>query len=125
MEARQQKKLSSDFKKNINTKNFFTSFASVLGFILTHFFKILMFIIFSPLYLFIFIKNWILTGIMTSIVYSIAGFLYYSNLPQYQNKYVPEGTYSSLLWTDSRFYIILILSAVLAFFATVGQFTKD
>lgn len=123
MEARRHNRFSDDMKKSIDYRNIFSILGSITGFILYRFFKLLMFVIFSPLYIFMFIKNWVVIGTMTSIVYSIIGFLYYSNLPQYQNRYIPDGTFSSILWTDTRFYIVVTVSAVLALIATIGQFS--
>ncbi|HGD2962753.1 TPA: hypothetical protein ACIN81_000753 [Streptococcus agalactiae] len=121
MEARRHEKNLTDFKKSINSKSFYSSISSILSFIFTRFFKLLMFIIFSPLYLFMLIKNWIVIGIMCTVLYAISFMLFY-----YNTGYPLIGGFSSpVLWTESRIIILLIVSAILAFFATVGQFTKD
>ncbi|HEN5999982.1 TPA: hypothetical protein U7J85_001954 [Streptococcus agalactiae] len=121
MEARRYEKNLTDLKKSINSKSFYSSISSILSFIFTRFFKLLMFIIFSPLYLFMLIKNWIVIGIMCTVLYAISFMLFY-----YNTGHPLIGGFSSpVLWTESRIIILLIVSAILAFFATIGQFTKD
>ncbi|MEK5288771.1 hypothetical protein MKY69_04010 [Streptococcus sp. FSL R7-0212] len=119
MEARRHNRFSDDMKKSIDYKNVFSVLTSIIGFILYRIFKLFMFVIFSPFYLLIFLKNWVVIGIMTTVTYAIIAFLYYNNT----GKILVDGFSSPILWTDTRITILLIVSAILALIATIGQFS--
>ncbi|ELY5747367.1 hypothetical protein ACR3IL_09045 [Streptococcus iniae] len=113
--------LSRQTKKSVNFKGLFEGLTTVTALMTAFLFKLLVLVIKTPFFILFYLKNWAIIGVMSSTFYGIIGYLYYSNQPQYQS--FEHNFFRELLWTDTRFMIIVIISAILAFFATYGEFT--
>lgn len=120
MAMTQHQELPSRTKKSVDFKRFFGGLTTVTALMTAFLLKALVLVIKTPFFILFYLKNWAVIGVMTSIFYAIVGGLYYFNQPEYQ---YASSEIGAVLWTDTRILIVVIISAILAFFATYGEFT--
>lgn len=104
-------------------KLIFENFMGNLGTILITFFsyilKIMVLTVKTPFFIIFYIKNFFAVLVGSIVLYTIGFVAYYSlltNISPADAKFAPP---------DELFYPIMISIAILALFATIGQFTKD
>ncbi|WP_025195598.1 hypothetical protein [Streptococcus agalactiae] len=86
---------------------------------------VLKYIIITPFFLLSTLKNWFFIGISTTIAYFVLSMAYYvfTNNPNFDVTNFDKV--NSILFTDIRCWILVVVSGILSLILTIGQYRGE
>ncbi|HEM3614310.1 TPA: hypothetical protein U1C23_001152 [Streptococcus suis] len=119
-------KMISDFFSDVelpknssfSISNIFNSLFKILGILFIILFKLIKYVVLTPIFAFFWIRNAIFMGLGIALIYGIIGSLYYANTGR------AHLDMTVVLWTETRVYTIAGIALFLALLVTLDDFKK-
>ena len=101
--------------------SFWTKLGSFLRWLTVVLFKLILFLILTPFFLFTWLKNMFFLALGIPVIYWILGHLYTSFI---QQKYYSTDEFNSMMFTDTRVTILVIIVVVMGFLSALYDYQE-
>ncbi|WP_375708952.1 hypothetical protein PJ261_02265 [Streptococcus dysgalactiae] len=112
--------LPSRTKKSFEFKRFFGGLTSVVAIMTAFLFKAIILVIKTPFFILFYLKNCFVIGLFSTVIYTIC-YIGFSNINMTTTGI--DKVFEIFYYNNPKYVILLVVVAILAFFATVGEFT--